>query len=229
MKKLLYWLVDYAHMIKGASMMYYHRNPPKHYLGQIVEGKVPVLLVPGIFGKWGFMKKIGDKISLAGHPVYVITNTGHNLRDIPSSSEYVTELIKEQKLDSLIIVGYSKGGLIGAYTLAKSEARNKIKALITIATPFSGSDMAKMLPGRIFRDLDPRNLLLKELYQNKEIKNKIVSIIPFYDTHVWSEKKSYLDGARENIEVQVAGHSKVVFDNGVNKIVLEWIQKISDE
>ena len=216
-------------MIKGAGIMYYHRNPPSHYLGHIVEGKVPVLLISGIFGKWGFMKKIGDSISLAGHPVYVVTNMGHNLKDLPTSSEHITEIIKEQKLDNLIIVGYSKGGLIGAYTLANSDSKNTIKAMITIATPFSGSAMAKMLPGRIFRDLDPRNTLLKELYQNKEIKRKIISIIPFYDTHVWSDKKSYLDGARENIEVQVAGHSKVVFDDEVNRIVLGWIQKISDE
>ena len=229
MKKLLYWLVDYAHMVKGAGIVYYHRNPPAHYLGHIVEGKVPVLLMSGVFGKWGFMKKIGDSISLAGHPVYVVTNMGHNLKDLPTSSGYVTEIIIEQELHNLIIVGYSKGGLIGAYTLAKSEMKDNIKAMITIATPFSGSDMAKLLPGRIFRDLDPRNTLLQELYSNEEIKSKIISIMSFYDTHVWSDKKSYLDGARENIEVQVAGHSKVVFDDEVNKIVLEWIQKISNE
>jgi len=41
-----------------------------------------------------------------------------------------------------------------------------------------------------------------------------VSIIPQYDNHVWSEKGSHLDGAK-NIYVPVHGHHKVIYDREV--------------
>src|SRR5258708_13577926 len=30
------------------------RSPPKHYLQFTVEKKIPIIIIPGILGKWGF-------------------------------------------------------------------------------------------------------------------------------------------------------------------------------
>lgn len=46
-------------------------------------------------------------------------------------------------LDDIILVGHSLGGLYGLH--AANCLRDKVKALVTIATPFGGSDAAKML------------------------------------------------------------------------------------
>lgn len=133
--------------------MYLHRNPPKHYLGHIIKGKKPIILIPGIMGKWGFLKKLGDKISLEGHPVYIVPKLGYNLANIPTAAKIVEEIIDENNLKDVIIVAHSKGGLIGEYLLTCDK---RVEKLIAIATPFYGSHLAKFFRLKPFKELSRR-------------------------------------------------------------------------
>lgn len=228
--KLNSWITDYKYMVKGSINSLIHRNPPKHYLGHVVPDKIPIILLPGILGTWSFMKNLGDKISLRGHPVYVVKKLGYNLSDIPDSSMKLKELISyisyENKIDNIILVAHSKGGLIGKYFLVHHNDKNIVKGMISIATPFSGSAMARLVPHASFRELLPDSKIIKDLNYKSEVNNQIVSIIPEYDNHVWSENKSFLEGAK-NIEVLIHGHHKVIFDKNVQKIVIDELDKIS--
>lgn len=217
MLRVLHWIVDYAHMGHGIASMYIHHNPPKHYLGYTVKGKDPVILIPGITNKWGFLKKLGDKISLEGHPVYIVPKLGYNLVDIPTAAKIVEDLIDENNLKDVIIVAHSKGGLIGKYLLIND---NRIKKLIAIATPFSGSHFARFFLHKSFRQLSPQNQIIVDLSARPEVNKKIVSIIPVFDNHVWHKSGSYLKGAK-NIKVNIHGHHKILFSKEVASKVLD--------
>lgn len=219
MMRALSWLVDYAHVARGWTQTYIHRNPPKHYLGYIVSGKNPVILLPGITNKWSFLKSIGDKISLLGHPVYIVPKLGYNLHDTATSAKIVDELIRENDLKNVVIVAHSKGGLIGKYLLIHHDGDRRIKNLIAIATPFSGSAMAHLVPHEAFDELEPDSELIADLDAHKSLNKKITSIIPVFDNHVWQEKGSFLEGAR-NIKVDVHGHHRLLFSKEVEKEVL---------
>lgn len=199
--------------------MYLHRNPPKHYLGHIVKGKEPVILIPGIIGKWAFLKKLGDQISLEGHPVYIVPKLGHNLADIPTAATIVQEIIDENHLKDIIIVAHSKGGLIGKYLLINDK---RFKKLISIATPFAGSNIARLVPHRAFRELLPGSKIIGQINSNNEINKKIISIIPPYDNHV-PKGSSLLNGAK-NIKVTIHGHHKILFSDEVAKQVLSLLK-----
>ena len=219
MKNIFYWIVDYYYLLYGYLLMFIHKNPPGHFLNFVLKGKVPVILIPGISNKWGFLKHLGDSISLKGYPVYVADKLKFNFLDIPNSAKIVREIIDENNLENAIIIGHSKGGLIGKYFLIHENKDNKIKGLIAIATPFSGSRLAKSSLRESFRELTPNSKIIQELDSHKEVNSKIVSIMPEFDNHVWSEKGSYLNGAL-NIKVPVKGHHKIVFDKAViSKII----------
>jgi hypothetical protein len=249
--KIKSWASDYYHMIKGSVLMTIHREPPKHYLGHIVQGKVPVILIPGILGKWGFMKHLGDMISLAGHPVYIVPKLGYNIYSIPNSAkilratlwhifpslghliprlhsgaERIDEILEKEKIENVVFVAHSKGGLIGKYFLAHFNKEKKVLGMVSVATPYAGSAMAKLVPLDPIRELHVDSKIIHDLEQHKEVNHKIVSIIPEYDNHVWAEKGSFLDGA-ENINVSVHGHHKVLFSKEVCDVVLKSIEKIS--
>ena len=249
--KALGWLVDYGYMVRGAAASMIYRKPPAHYQGYKVAGKVPVILIPGILGKWSFMKKLGDKISLEGHPVYIVPELGYNIYSIPSSAktlrtlivhafpkrghivprvsrgaEHIKKLVEDKKLEGAILVAHSKGGLIGKYFLAHYNTDNKVLGMIAIATPFAGSSMAKLVPLDPFMELDTDSKIIHDLEKHQDINKKIVSIRPEYDNHVWAEKGSFLEGAH-NIEVHVSGHHKVVFDKEVQNAVLKSIDAIT--
>jgi len=230
-KKILSWVVDYGYMIHGSVTSLIYHKPPKHYLDYVLENKVPVILVPGILGKWGFMKTLGDKISLAGHPVYIVPELGYNLFKIPDSTKKLRDVIekidtKKDNLKGVILIAHSKGGLIGKYLLAHQNQDNKVLGLISVATPFSGSSMAKLLPLDSIQELNTDSKIILDLEKHTEVNNKIISICPEYDNHVWAEKGSYLDGAK-NIGVNVHGHHKVIFDKNVEDIVLKYIEEIT--
>jgi triacylglycerol lipase len=251
-KKLGAWLADYGYMFHGALATVIYREPPKHYLGYTVAGKVPVILVPGILGTWSFMKKLGDRISLKGHPVYIVPELGHNIYSIPSSAKTlrsiivhtipkrghipprvvrgaraVRTLIEKENIKGAVLVAHSKGGLIGKYLLAHHNTDNRVLGMVAIATPFSGSAMAKLIPHDSFKELQADSEVIRDLERHKAANEKIISIIPEYDNHVWADKGSFLEGASENIEVSVSGHHKVLFSKAVLKVVLNSIEKIT--
>lgn len=224
MKKIPYWIIDYYYLIYGKLLMRIYKNPPRHYLDYVIKGKNPIILIPGISNKWGFLKKLGDSLSLAGHPVYISHLLGPNLLDIPTSAKIIREIIDKNNLKKVIIIGHSKGGLIGKYLLMHSNKDNRINCLIAIAAPFSGSDIVNYLPHKFFKELLPKSKIITEINSNSKVNSKIISIMPIFDNHVWSNKGSHLEGAK-NVTIPIKGHHKIVFDKNAIKKTMELIEK----
>lgn len=223
-EKVIYLIIDYYYDLLGKLLMFFHKNPPKHYLGYVVKDKTPIILIPGISNKWGFLKRLGDSVSHLGHPVYVVDKLGFNLLDIPTSTKLVREIVDQNNLKNAVIVGHSKGGLIGKYFLLHENTDNRIKGVIAIASPFSGSRIVHHLPGKSFKELAPESKIIKSMDSSSKMNSKIISVMPEFDNHVWSEKGSYLDGAL-NIRFAIKGHHKIIFDKAVIRKVIELIGK----
>lgn len=213
-------------MIHGAVSTLVYVKPPAHYRGYVVDGKVPVVIIPGILGKWSFMKRIADTISHLGHPVYVVPNLGYNLYSVPDSSKIVYDVIKQENLSNVILVAHSKGGLIGKHVLIHHNSNNAILGMVSVATPYSGSAMAKLVPYDPIRELLKDSATIKDLESHEQVNSKIVSIRPRYDNHVWAEEGSHLKGAK-NIDVEVHGHHKVVYDKEVIGLVVGEIEEMT--
>lgn len=202
--------------------MLIHKNPPKSYLDLALKGKSPVILIPGISNKWGFLKHLGDSISQKGHPVYVAAGLKFNFLDIPTSAKIVRSIIDENNLKEVVIVGHSKGGLIGKYLLIHQNKDEKIKKVIAIGAPFSGSKLANYTLGKSFEELTPQSKIIQEMKRNVKINLRITSIIPSFDTRVWHKKGSFLQGAK-NIKIKVNGHHKIVFDKDVIEKIIDLL------
>lgn len=220
------WMVDYAYMIKGGIA--FRRRPPKHFKGYIKEGKTPVILLAGLTLKWLFLRNIGNRISKAGHPVYIVPNLGRNLFSIDWSAKLVRELIDEQNLHNVVVVGHSKGGLIGKQLLAHHNKDGRVKAVVAIATPFSGTQLGRLIPHEAFHEMHPNSESIKNLSSQKRVNKYIHSIFPEYDNHIMHESGSYLEGAT-NVVMPIRGHHKVVFDKAVEGKVMDILDQLSKE
>lgn len=225
--RLLDWIVDYAHLLKGSASMYRHRHPPRHYLGYIVPGQAPIILIPGVRGRWAFLKPLGDYLSLLGHPVYIVPELGNNLADIPTTAAKVRAVINEAGLKDVILVGHSKGGLVGKYLLQFHNQDNRIKGLVSLGTPYSGTSLVKLFPHPAYREMLPNSEIIRKLQGYREVNRSIISIAPVFDNHVWSEAGSFLEGAWDNIKVPVYGHHKLVFDKNVWEKIAESIDRFA--
>ena len=215
------WVKDYWYAL-GPHLSV--AKVPESYLNNAKEGKAPVVLIPGLLEKYHFLKAIGDSLSKEGHPVYIIKKLGRNVKTISDSATIVKELINEEQLKDVIVVAHSKGGLIGKYLLAFENADNKIKKVIAIASPWKGSIFLKISPHKSFKELRPKSGLIKKLGEQKQVNSKIVSIYGISDNVVWPVDSCNLEGAK-NIQVDIHGHHKILFDKKVIDIVMSEVEK----
>jgi pimeloyl-ACP methyl ester carboxylesterase len=223
MKRLGHWIIDYLYLIHGQTVGLLRHKAPKHYLGFVRENKSPVILIPGLLERWGFLKKLGDKISMEGYPVYIVPNLGYNLKDIPACAKIVRELIEKTNIQNAVIVAHSKGGLIGKYLLIHLNDDQRVKRVISIATPYSGSSLIKFLPHKSFRELRTDSKIILDLESHKEVNKKIISIAPVFDNHIW--EGSRLEGAK-NIAVDEKGHHKIIYNKELEKIILSSLSQL---
>lgn len=231
--------------------MYWHRHPPRHYLDFILPDHTPVILIPGLLEKWGFMKNLGDYLSRHGHPVHVVPQLGYNIVNIPTAAKTVRffllhllpgrkhpmpvlpkaadrirELIDRHNLDRVVFVAHSKGGLIGKYYMIHHNRDGRVKGLVAVATPFTGSKLAKLVPHDSFQELREGQKILQDLESHKAVNHRIVSIYPKFDYHIWTKDASYLEGA-ENICLDLYGHHKVLFNRKTKQLILDSIEKFA--
>lgn len=221
------WLEDHLHLVKNMSVMYIRRNPPRHYLGYIRDGKIPVLVLPGIFCRWAFLKPLADHISLLGHPVYILPELKNNVLDIPSAALLVEKLLLEKNLKHVVVVAHSKGGLIAKWAMVYHNPHGHLEGLVAVASPFSGSALGRLFPHYAAKELGADSQVVQDLAKRTEVNSRIISIIPEYDGYVWHDKGSYLEGAMENINVAVSGHIKLLRDRQVWEVIVQSVEKLS--
>ena len=199
--------------------MYVYPTPPKDYI------KSPVVIIPGVGARWAGIKSLSDFIAKEGFSVYVVKELGDNLFEIPYSSEIVGKVIEEKDLNNVILVGHSKGGLIGKHLMI-NDTRKKVKGMISIASPFSGSKLANFLVIRRWKMFATTDPLILDMQKNTDVNKRIISISPSYDTLVWHKNKSNLEGALENLTLPLNGHLDMIYKELLHEKVIECIKKI---
>ncbi len=226
MKHIIPKIKDWFPELVGLTRMHIVKKTPSHYLGYVLDSKVPVVMITGIFNRWAFYKPLLDQISLKGHPVYVVHTLGDNIKDIPSSAKIVKDFIEKNNLANVVLVSHSKGGLIGKYLLQHLNSENRVMKLIAIAAPFSGSNLVKLLPLKRINEFSPDSEIIKELNSYTKVNKKIISIIPSFDVMIRHDKGSYLEGAK-NINVKAGGHNRVANNNEAISVVINELEDIS--
>lgn len=83
-----------------------------------------VILLPGVYEHWTFLRPLGDALNAAGHRVEVVHGLGMNSRGIAETADRLGRALasKPPKGDGRVLVAHSKGGLIGKHLLISSRA-----------------------------------------------------------------------------------------------------------
>jgi len=203
----LAYLVDYAAALRmlGASLT---SGGDDYRDGHLA----PVLLLPGVYEPWTFLRPLAERIHAHGHPVHVVRELGRNVRGIPESAAIAQRYIDEADLRGVVLVAHSKGGLIGKHMMLLDDTEGRIDRLVAIATPFGGSRYARYMVDPQLRAFRPTERTLAMLTANALANSRITSVYGTVDTHI--PEGCALPGAT-NIEVPVTGHFRVLADSRV--------------
>jgi hypothetical protein len=170
----------------------------------------PVLLLPGVYESWHFLRPIADALNADGHPIHVVPSLARNARPIPWTAAEALRVLRERDLRRVVVVAHSKGGIVGKHLLAIDDAEEgRVERVVAIASPFAGSRMARLVPLGALRAFVPGDPLLTRLAAETAVNQRIVSIAPRVDPHI--PEGSRLDGA-EYVEIDTVGHFRVLAD-----------------
>lgn len=177
-------------------------GPPERYRrGHLA----PVVAIGGLAEPWITLTPAADRLNARGHPV-VVADLGYNLGGLREAAAAVLSLLVEEDLTGVILLGHSKGGLIGKLAL-DLDSEGRIDRLIAIATPFHGSSLAAVVPLGGFQELVPGAAEVERLAGIDRVNSRIVSIAPAWDPRV--PEGSWLEGA-VNVSLPVSGHVRVL-------------------
>ncbi|MHA7277260.1 esterase/lipase family protein [Arthrobacter sp. HLT1-21] len=214
------WLLDYAYVGFWQVHGFLFREDPTRYLtpdvGPDAGARPPVLLIPGIYETWQFMRPVAVHLAAAGHAVHVVQQLGYNRGTVQSMGRYVADYLAAHDLTDVVLVAHSKGGLIGKYVMTQPDVGNRVRQLIAVNTPFSGSTYANFFVLPSIRAFSPRNKFLLTQLANSGSNARITSIYSSFDPHI--PQGSELPGAM-NIELETMGHFRIIGDKRLLDVV----------
>ncbi len=200
------WALDYAYAAYWQVREAVFRADALQY-ATATDGRVPVLLLPGVYETWQFMRPIADRMHRRGHPVHVVTGLGRNRGSVDASAALVSDYLEEHDLRDVVIVAHSKGGLIGKFVMLRHDPQGRVASMVAVSTPFSGSRYARYLPIRSLRAFSPKDAITLMLAENEDVNARIVSVFGPFDPHI--PGGSSLPGAR-NVLLDSSGHFRVL-------------------
>jgi triacylglycerol lipase len=214
-----WWLLDYVYVVTWQVRGTFSRAAP----GDFTSGSLaPVLILPGIYETWQFMRPLIDTLHERGHPVHVVPALRRNSRPVARSAELVAAYLDEQGLTEVTIVAHSKGGLIGKYLMTLPGMEGRITGMVAISTPFSGSRYARFLVIPSLRAFAVNDPGLLALAKEQRVNARILSIFGKFDPHI--PESSVLPGAH-NQQMDVGGHFRILGFAPTTQVVVDFVER----
>ena len=205
----LVYLADYTYAVRLLARSVLNARDDSQYLG---GNLAPVLLLPGVYEAWTFMRPIAERLHALGHPVHVVRALRINRPSVPVAAARAQNYLEQHDLRGVVLVAHSKGGLIGKHMMLVDDASGRIDHLVAIATPFGGSRYAHWMLDPSLRAFRPTEKTMAMLAAGAAVNARITSIYGSVDTHI--PEGCELPGAT-NLEFPVQGHFRVLADEGV--------------
>lgn len=204
-------IADYAYVARSRLRYWRYGARPPAPIDAAPDAPPPVLLIPGVFETWHYLKPIRDRLVALGHPVHSVAELGFNRHPIPEMAALLAAYVTHRELVDVRIVAHSKGGLIGKLLLVSDDPQaggaGRFDRMISINTPYGGSPLARYGLGP-WREFTPTRPVIQELAAAPHVNARITAMHSAFDQYVPPES-AHLDGA-ENVPLPHVGHFRVL-------------------
>lgn len=202
---LIQFIEEYLLIVRKQIATLLFRTPPQQWN---IGPKGNVIILPGFTETWTFLQTCADYLNKLGYRIYVVDTLGRNTSPIKADVEKVKQFIDTKKLDNIIFLTHSKGGIIAKFVIDDLRYASRVKQSISIACPYGGTIWGYL---RIFllAELMPESTIPKQIMNSPERNSKIINFYPKLDNHVIPNKNLILPGAK-NICINVIGHTRIL-------------------
>jgi triacylglycerol lipase len=214
---------DYAYVLRRQVEGAVRPGGPDAYLTPARPQQPDVVLVPGLYESWHFLRPVAEHLHGHGHRVHVLPALGYNRGPIPAAAHHLGRFVVEKDLHDVAVVAHSKGGLIGKLAMLREDPDSRIASMVAVNTPFAGSSYARWVPLPSVRAFVPTDATLLALAAEGEVNARITSVFSHWDPHI--PDGSTLAGAL-NVRLSTAGHFRVLKDPVCLQVVLDQVRTV---
>lgn len=136
-------------------------------IGDVEAAGTPILLVHGVVDNRSVFTVLRRGLMRRGFGHVRTMNYSLLTNDVRAAARRlaaeVEQLVAESGYERIHVVGHSMGGLVARYYVQRLGGHARVHTLVTMGTPHSGTQVARLLPALLCRQLRPGSDLLTEL------------------------------------------------------------------
>jgi triacylglycerol lipase len=159
-------------------------------------------------GVWWWLRRRLERAGFTVASVSLAPPYTHIGKVVPQLSQRIEDVCRDTGASQVMLVAHSMGGLVARSYLAR-HGPGRVERLVTIATPHSGSELARIGIGANAREMVPGSSWLQDLAA-ESVGVPAISLRTPHDNYVMPQDSQRLHGARD-IEMPGIGHLAVLY------------------
>jgi pimeloyl-ACP methyl ester carboxylesterase len=152
---------------------------------------------------------------ILGFEYWTLGKTGAAARQLGDYVEHVCALTGSAEVD---VIGHSMGGMVGRYYVTLGGGDRRVKNLITLGSPHSGTDVSAIGVGAPTKELFLNSTLIQRLDAAPRPQHTRITVI-------WSRSDALVPGARH---ARIDGVDEVLYDD-LGHLMLLTDRRVADE
>jgi triacylglycerol lipase len=185
-------------------------------------GLLPVVLVHGFLGHPDMLRPLERRLLREGFPtVHKVgyPSFGIDMDEIVARIDGVASAIEGR----FHLVGHSLGGLSARYWIRDPARAARVARYVAIGTPFGGTSLYRLVPGKLRDALDPRGDVVAAVGADVPLVPTLV-IRARHDHQVVPSRRSTCEGVEEAI-IDGHGHNALLWAKPVHDRVVEALSR----
>ncbi|WP_394615412.1 esterase/lipase family protein [Lentzea sp. JNUCC 0626] len=199
----------------------------------------PIVLVHGIGDNRSAFAVLSGALRRRGFGVVHAINysvltalTGDVRRSAALLGAHIERICEQTGSDQVHVVGHSLGGLIARYYVQRLHGDSRVRTLVTLGTPHSGTLAAYLMPTPLTRQLRPGSELLSELAEPcRPCRTKFVVVWSEMDQIIVPQRNARLEHSSllvEEHQIRDSGHLSLPVDTRTLHVVVTAITRSDD-
>ena len=195
-------------------------------LADIAAAGRPVILVHGIGDNRSAFTVLRRTLRRRGFGRIVTVNYSPLTSDVRKAAAalagHVERVCQQSGYEQVFLVGHSLGGIIARYYVQCLDGDARVSTLVTLGSPHAGSQLARMAPLLVGRQLRPNSELMRELAGPARCSTRFVAIYSDRDEVVVPNSSARLehpDLTVTALRVHGVGHLSLLVNSTVAQAI----------
>jgi triacylglycerol lipase len=182
----------------------------------------PIVLVHGIVDNRSAFAVLRRTLRRRGYGRITTVNYSPLTSDVRKAAEHLSRHVErvcaQTGYEQVFIVGHSLGGIIARYYVQRLGGDDRVNTVITLGSPHAGTQVARLLPLKVTRQLRPESDVMRELASPASCTTRFVAIYSDRDEVVVPNRSAKLEHADlevTRLRVHGVGHLSLLVDRDV--------------